>query len=125
MDAPLLTYPLAAPAIGGFTEVAPGVRWVRLPLAGPLGHINVWALDDGAGWTLVDTGVGSPREHRRLGSAAGAAAVRAAAAARAGDAHAPGPRRAGRMVHTAASACRCGCRGWNTSPAASRRRHRP
>jgi glyoxylase-like metal-dependent hydrolase (beta-lactamase superfamily II) len=60
MDAPLLTYPIAAPAIGGVTEVAPGVRWVRLPLAGPLGHINVWALADGDGWTLVDTGVGSP-----------------------------------------------------------------
>jgi len=54
-----LTYPLEAPVAGAFTQVAPGVHWVRLPLAGPLGHINVWALQDGAGWTLVDTGVGS------------------------------------------------------------------
>jgi glyoxylase-like metal-dependent hydrolase (beta-lactamase superfamily II) len=54
-----LTYPLAAPAAGAYVPVAPGVAWVRLPLPGPLAHINVWALDDGDGWTLVDTGVGS------------------------------------------------------------------
>ncbi|MBI5276458.1 MAG: MBL fold metallo-hydrolase [Burkholderiales bacterium] len=54
-----LVYPIAAPAFGGFTPVAPGVWWVRLELPGPLAHINVWALEDGDGWTLVDTGVGS------------------------------------------------------------------
>lgn len=54
-----LTYPLAAPADGAFTPVAEGVWWVRLPLPGPLKHINVWALEDGDGWTLVDTGMGS------------------------------------------------------------------
>lgn len=54
-----LTYPIAAPAHGGFTPVAPGVWWVRHALPGPLAHINVWALEDGDGWTLVDTGVGS------------------------------------------------------------------
>ena len=54
-----LSYPLETPAVGGFTQVVPGVHWVRLPLAGPLGAINVWALQDDSGWTLVDTGVGS------------------------------------------------------------------
>ena len=54
-----LTYPFSAtPAPGEAHEVAPGVRWLRmrLPMAG-LNHINLWALADGAGWTLVDTGM--------------------------------------------------------------------
>jgi glyoxylase-like metal-dependent hydrolase (beta-lactamase superfamily II) len=38
-------------------EIAPGVRWLRMPLPFALAHINVWALDDGPGWTIVDTGV--------------------------------------------------------------------
>lgn len=59
-DAPgVLTYPFAAtPEPGQALEVAPGVRWLRMPLPIPaLNHINVWALEDGAGWTLVDTGM--------------------------------------------------------------------
>jgi glyoxylase-like metal-dependent hydrolase (beta-lactamase superfamily II) len=52
-----LTYPFATPEPGTFIEVAPGVRWIRLGLPFRLNHINVWSLDDGAGWTLVDTGV--------------------------------------------------------------------
>ena len=55
-----LSYPLTAPQPGAFTEVQPGVLWLRLPLGGPLGHINVWALLEADGWTLVDTGMGSP-----------------------------------------------------------------
>lgn len=51
-----VSYPVEAPARGEFTEVAPGVRWIRLPLPYQLDHINVWAIDDGGGWTLVDTG---------------------------------------------------------------------
>lgn len=60
IEAPVgaLEYPIAAPPLGGSTEVAPGLWWIRLALAGPLAHINVWALADGDGWTLVDTGVG-------------------------------------------------------------------
>jgi len=54
-----LIYPITAPADGGFNPVTPGVWWVRLALPGPLARINVWALADGDGWTLVDTGVGS------------------------------------------------------------------
>jgi glyoxylase-like metal-dependent hydrolase (beta-lactamase superfamily II) len=54
-----LSYPIAAPEPGGYTEVAPGVLWVRLALGLALDHINVWALQDGDGWTLVDTGMGS------------------------------------------------------------------
>ena len=54
-----LTYPFqTVPAAGEAHEVAPGVRWLRmgLPMAG-LNHINVWALADEEGWTLVDTGM--------------------------------------------------------------------
>jgi glyoxylase-like metal-dependent hydrolase (beta-lactamase superfamily II) len=54
-----LTYPFSVvPEPGEALEVAPGVRWLRmrLPMAG-LNHINLWALADGAGWTLVDTGM--------------------------------------------------------------------
>src|SRR5215467_8781 len=57
-----LTYPFeGAPTPGEARVIAPGVRWLRmpLPLAG-LNHINLWALDDGAGLTLVDTGMQTP-----------------------------------------------------------------
>jgi glyoxylase-like metal-dependent hydrolase (beta-lactamase superfamily II) len=37
--------------------VAEGLLWVRLPLPIELNHINVWLLEDGDGWTLVDTGL--------------------------------------------------------------------
>ena len=53
-----LTYPFdASPAPGQALEVASGVRWLRMRLPIALNHINVWALEDGAGWTLVDTGM--------------------------------------------------------------------
>ena len=39
------------------TEVAPGVLWLRMPLPFALNHINLWALEDEDGWTLVDTGI--------------------------------------------------------------------
>ncbi|MGE4239235.1 MBL fold metallo-hydrolase [Ramlibacter sp.] len=55
--APALTYPFTAPEPGAWIEVAPGVRWIRLPLPFKLDHINVWAIDDGDGWVLVDTGM--------------------------------------------------------------------
>lgn len=47
----------AAPETGQATEVAPGILWLRLPLPMALDHVNVYVLDDGDGWTLVDTGV--------------------------------------------------------------------
>jgi glyoxylase-like metal-dependent hydrolase (beta-lactamase superfamily II) len=53
-----LVYPLhAGPEPGAVVEVAPGVLWMRMPLGGSLAYINVWALQDGDGWTLVDTGM--------------------------------------------------------------------
>jgi glyoxylase-like metal-dependent hydrolase (beta-lactamase superfamily II) len=39
-------------------EVAPGIFWVRLALPFRLNHVNIYLIDDGAGWALVDTGLG-------------------------------------------------------------------
>ncbi|KQI68255.1 metallo-beta-lactamase [Loktanella sp. 3ANDIMAR09] len=44
------------PAPGTAITVAPGILWMRLPLPMALDHVNVYALDDGDGWTIVDTG---------------------------------------------------------------------
>lgn len=56
----LLEYPFAAPPPPGeVREVAPGVHWLRMPLPFALDHINLWALEDGAGIALVDTGLGN------------------------------------------------------------------
>jgi len=49
------------PAEGEAIAVAPGVLWMRLPLPMALDHVNVYALDDGDGWTLIDTGFASTR----------------------------------------------------------------
>ena len=56
-----LTYPCGdPPAPGAAVEVAPGVLWLRLPLPMALNHINVWAVADGDGWMVVDTGLRTP-----------------------------------------------------------------
>ncbi len=57
-----LSYPFAsAPAPGQALPVAPKVLWLRMPLPfSGLNHINLWALEDGAGWTLIDTGMQTP-----------------------------------------------------------------
>jgi len=49
------------PAEGAATEVAPGILWLRLPLPMALDHVNVFALDDGDGWTIIDTGMDTRR----------------------------------------------------------------
>ncbi len=46
-----------APENGVPLEVAPGVFWLRLPLPFALNHINVWLLEEGEGWAVVDTGL--------------------------------------------------------------------
>lgn len=51
----------AAPAEGDVIEVAPGILWLRLPLPMALDHVNIYALDDGDGWTIVDAGLSSRR----------------------------------------------------------------
>lgn len=55
-----LEYPWAEPPDhGAGIEVAPGVLWMRLPLPMKLDHVNIYALDDGDSWTVIDTGFAS------------------------------------------------------------------
>lgn len=60
-DARGLTYPHPVPpGTGEAVEVAPGVRWMRLSMPIALNHINVYAVEDGEGWALIDTGLNIP-----------------------------------------------------------------
>ena len=53
-----LTYPFPArPEPGAAIQVAPGILWIRMPLPFQLNHINVWMVEDGEGWAIVDTGI--------------------------------------------------------------------
>lgn len=60
-----LTYPFAGPpGPGQAITAAPGVLWMRLSMPIALDHINVYAVADGDGWVIVDTGlnISSSRE---------------------------------------------------------------
>lgn len=48
------------PEPGGFRELGDALVWMRLPIPGPLNHINVWLVRTGSGWMLVDTGMAIP-----------------------------------------------------------------
>jgi glyoxylase-like metal-dependent hydrolase (beta-lactamase superfamily II) len=53
-----LDYPFETrPELGETIEVAPGLHWIRMRLPMQLNHINLWLLEDGDGWTVVDTGI--------------------------------------------------------------------
>jgi glyoxylase-like metal-dependent hydrolase (beta-lactamase superfamily II) len=53
-----LTYPFPErPEPGQTIKVADGIYWLRMPLPFQLNHINLWLLEDGDGWVVVDTGV--------------------------------------------------------------------
>jgi glyoxylase-like metal-dependent hydrolase (beta-lactamase superfamily II) len=64
-DESQLHYPFddTLPATGTTLEVAPGVRWLRMPLPFALDHINLWLLRDRdqesgrEGWAIVDCGI--------------------------------------------------------------------
>ncbi len=56
-----LTYPWGcnqAPHPGELQQVADGVWWLHMPLPFSLNRINLWLLEDGDAWTVVDTGMG-------------------------------------------------------------------
>ena len=54
-----LSYPFpGGPDQGEAVDVAPGVKWLRMPLGGSLAWINVWAIREAGGWAIVDTGLG-------------------------------------------------------------------
>jgi len=58
-----LQYPFGdtLPAPATTLELAPGLRWIRMPLPFALDHINLWLLrdciDGRQGWTIVDCGI--------------------------------------------------------------------
>jgi glyoxylase-like metal-dependent hydrolase (beta-lactamase superfamily II) len=43
--------------MGECKEVAPGVQWLRVPLPFRLDHINIYLIEDGDGWAVLDTGI--------------------------------------------------------------------
>ena len=56
----LFDYPQRTPPAAGATfEIAPDVHWLRMPLPFALDHINLWLLEDGDGWSIVDCGIGN------------------------------------------------------------------
>lgn len=61
-----LAYPFGEelPSEGCTIEVAPGIKWIRLPLPFALDHVNCWLIADEfegtKGWTIVDCGINKP-----------------------------------------------------------------
>lgn len=56
-----LRYPIDThPEPGTTRELAPGVRWLTMPMGGSLNHINLYLLEDDKGWWIVDTGLNLP-----------------------------------------------------------------
>lgn len=54
----LLTFPFdAPPPTGEVAEVAPGILWTRIPLPFRLDHVNIYLIEDGDGWAVLDTGI--------------------------------------------------------------------
>lgn len=56
-----LHFPHKAPEPGQLMEVAPGILWLRLALPFALNHVNIHIIDNGVGWTVIDTGVADDR----------------------------------------------------------------
>src|SRR5690606_2704586 len=58
-----ISYPLETrPGDGEVLEVRDGLFWVRMPIPIPgLDYINLYLIEDVNGWTLVDTGLNTPR----------------------------------------------------------------
>ncbi|MEH6488965.1 MBL fold metallo-hydrolase [Hyphomonas oceanitis] len=56
---PNLDYPHGdvRPGLAEAIKVAPGIEWVSMPLPFSLKFINLWLIDDGDSWTIVDTGM--------------------------------------------------------------------
>ncbi len=50
-------YDKRLPPPGGTIEVTPGVHWLRMPLPFKLDHINLWLVEDGDGFAIVDCGI--------------------------------------------------------------------
>jgi glyoxylase-like metal-dependent hydrolase (beta-lactamase superfamily II) len=59
---PVLDHPWAVPpASGTVTQIAPGILWARLALPMKLDHVNIYILDEGDHWSVIDTGLDWPK----------------------------------------------------------------
>ncbi|MAS05451.1 MAG: MBL fold metallo-hydrolase [Ahrensia sp.] len=45
------------PAFGEPLEIASGIMWLRLPLPFRLDHVNIYLIEDGDGWCVLDAGI--------------------------------------------------------------------
>jgi glyoxylase-like metal-dependent hydrolase (beta-lactamase superfamily II) len=67
-----LTFPVPQPPEAGqVIEIAPGILWTRIPLPFRLNHVNVYLIDDGDGWAVLDTGIGNEQTRAVWGSLIG------------------------------------------------------
>lgn len=53
-------FPEDEPRSGQMMELVPSVYWLRMPLPMALNHINLYMIDEGDGWCVVDTGMHLP-----------------------------------------------------------------
>lgn len=61
-----LRYPFGEPpGPGEIKSVAEGILWFRIPLPFRLNHVNIYLIEDGDGWAVLDTGIRND-ETRRL-----------------------------------------------------------
>ncbi len=57
-----LDYPFdGVPDAENTFKLAEGIYWARIPLPWSLDHINVYLLDEGESWTVIDTGAQGKR----------------------------------------------------------------
>ncbi|MHB1544110.1 MAG: MBL fold metallo-hydrolase [Gammaproteobacteria bacterium] len=54
---PITALDLEPPEPGVPLEIAPGLYWIRMPLALALNHVNLWLIHDGQMLSIVDTGM--------------------------------------------------------------------
>lgn len=53
-----LVFPRAEPpAPGDVVEIATGILWTRIALPFKLDHVNIFLIEDGDGWAVLDTGI--------------------------------------------------------------------
>jgi glyoxylase-like metal-dependent hydrolase (beta-lactamase superfamily II) len=56
----IFPHPVPPPA-GDLVDIAPGIKWLRLALPFALDHVNIYLIDDGDGWAVLDTGIADLR----------------------------------------------------------------
>jgi glyoxylase-like metal-dependent hydrolase (beta-lactamase superfamily II) len=56
-DRQTVKFPISEPPPhGAFLSPAPGILWARLPIPFALDHVNVYLIEDGDGWAVIEAG---------------------------------------------------------------------